>query len=390
MPAGEMGSEGRDSDLGEPLQLKVEVASFLQGSSKMSGDEGEGMLPEPSVFKSAKWVRWTAKKCDIPDWWVELSTVPEEDAGRLAQEVRASFQLPRYMHKLDPREAPFHVPLAPPCLHQQRFMPSVISIFASQDIREIPREKMIEYAQALQYHVEQNNPPKKGQSCLLAESMAELRRKVGFYLSFTDEEVFWGIDLPGEEESDPPVPTAITTDAPGITDTPEVPPVPMAASKYARWDMVVHPSQPVVAAGEIPQLIAMPRMKKRALQPTQTTSISPPSDPPKAPLLPKSSPPARALALVRLPTPHCGFAGVTTCLKSPEVMEIDQETPVGTVSMGMASSPSLLTISSSWVVKDDIMGLVYLDTVMTSIGRIILSDSEPSEGPVIEDITEQS
>ena len=53
MPSGRMGSKGRDSDLGEPLQLKVEVASFLQGSSKMPEDEGKEMLPEPSIYKSA-------------------------------------------------------------------------------------------------------------------------------------------------------------------------------------------------------------------------------------------------------------------------------------------------------------------------------------------------
>ena len=58
-----------------------------------------------------------------PNWWAELSTVLLEDTGRLAQEVRALFQLPRHMHELDPKEAPFHTPLAPPCLHQQRFMP---------------------------------------------------------------------------------------------------------------------------------------------------------------------------------------------------------------------------------------------------------------------------
>ena len=98
MPSDRMGSKGRDSDLGEPLQLKAEVASFLWGSSKTSEDEDEEMLPEPSISKSAKWVQWRAKKCDIPDWWVELSTVPEEDTGRLTQEVRALFQLPRHMH----------------------------------------------------------------------------------------------------------------------------------------------------------------------------------------------------------------------------------------------------------------------------------------------------
>ena len=41
--------------------------------------------------------------------------------------------------------------------------------------------------------------------------------------------------------------------------------------------------------------------------------------------------------------------------------------------------------------KDDTMGLVYMDTVTTSVGWVILSgDSVDSHGgPVIEDITDQ-
>ena len=56
MPSGRMGSKDRGWDLGEPPQLKVEVASFLQGSSGMSEDKDEEMLPEPSVSKPAEWV----------------------------------------------------------------------------------------------------------------------------------------------------------------------------------------------------------------------------------------------------------------------------------------------------------------------------------------------
>ena len=79
MPSGGTGSEGRDSDLGEPPQLMVEVASFLQGSSEMPEDEDEEMLPEPSISKSTEWVWWRAEKCDVPNWWAELSTVLQED-----------------------------------------------------------------------------------------------------------------------------------------------------------------------------------------------------------------------------------------------------------------------------------------------------------------------
>ena len=214
---------------------------------------------------------------------MELSTVLEENTRRLAQEVRASFQLPRHMHELDPREAPFHVPLAPPCLYRQRFMPPVESIFASWDIWEIPREKTVMYARPLQYFAEQNDPPKRDQPCLLAESEAKLRREVGFYLSFTDKEVFQGVDLPEEEGSNPSVPTAAAADVPGTTNTQEEPPLSKAAPKYARWDTVIHPSRPVLATGKVPQLTITSRMRRRALQLTWTTSISPPSNPPKAP-----------------------------------------------------------------------------------------------------------
>ena len=239
MPFGGTGSEGGDLDLGEPPQLKAEVASFLEGSSEMPEEKDEGMLPEPLVSQSAKWVQWRAEKCDVPDWWVELSTVPLEDTGRLAREVRALFQLPRHMHELDPKEAPFHAPLAPPCLHQWRFMPPIISAFACWDIQEIPREKTVAYTRALQCLVEQNNLPKRGQPHLLAESMAKLRREVGFYLSFMDEEVFQGVDLPKEKGRKPSVPTANTS---GTTATTEAPSIPKVAPKYAGWDTIVHPS----------------------------------------------------------------------------------------------------------------------------------------------------
>ena len=57
----------------------------------------------------------------------------------------------------------------------------------------------------------------------------ELRREIEFYLSFTDEEVFRGVDLPKKEESCPMVPTTtditIAANIPGATDVPEAQPI---------------------------------------------------------------------------------------------------------------------------------------------------------------------
>ena len=63
--------------------------------------------------------------------------------------------------------------------------------------------------------------------------------------------------------------------------------------------------------------------------------------------------------------------------------------PVGSMSIGLVSTPGISSVSSSRVVKDDMMGLVYMDTVTTSVGRVILGRSGSNEGPIIEDITDQ-
>ena len=254
---------------------------------------------------------------------MELSTVPLEDIERLAQQVRALFKLPRHMHELDPKEAPFHAPPAPPCLHRWRFMPPIVSALACWDISQIPREKTVAHAKSLQGLAEGNNLPKKDQPCLLAESVAKLKREVGFYLSFMDEEVFQGVDLPKEEGSKPSAPTAAATDTSSATAAEETLSIQRVAQNYAGWDTVLHPSQPVMAAGEVPQPTTALQVKRRVLQPTRTIPISPPSKTPKASTPPRSPLLARALALVRPPTLPRGFTGAAACLRTPELMEVD-------------------------------------------------------------------
>ena len=191
MPSGKEGSEGGDSDLGELLELKPAVASFLWGSPETLDDEGKKTPLEPTVLDFAEWVPWKAEKCDTPSWWMELSTVPGEDNTRkLARQVRASFELPWWLQELDAGGATLQAPPALPCLHWQRFMPLADSIFASWDIREVPREKVVAYTRALQYWAEQNDLPTGGEPRLLVKSVLELSEEVKWYLTFTDEEVF--------------------------------------------------------------------------------------------------------------------------------------------------------------------------------------------------------
>ena len=51
------------SDLEEPPELGLEVASFLRGSPGTSEDEGNGISPEPAVTEFSQWVQWRADKC---------------------------------------------------------------------------------------------------------------------------------------------------------------------------------------------------------------------------------------------------------------------------------------------------------------------------------------
>ena len=238
--SGEEGATGEGSDLEEPPELGLVVASFLRGSPETSKDEGDVMPLEPVVLEFSQWVPWKAKKCKTPDWWSELSVVlGMEDCRKLAREVWASFWLPQQMQELGMREANLQAPPMPPCLCWQRFMPLAKSIYACRDIREIPWEKVVAYARALQHWAEEINLPAGGGPHLLAESMKELREEVKWYLSFSDEEVFWGVALPKKEEDQSP--KTLSANVPKAPCVPEST-MERRSLKFLGWEKVLHPS----------------------------------------------------------------------------------------------------------------------------------------------------
>ena len=67
------------------------------------------------------------------------------------------------------------------------------------------------------------------------------------------------------------------------------------------------------------------------------------------------------------------------------------EAPHGTMSIGVVVTPRISTMSMSHIIRDEVTGVMYMDMVTTSTGRVALSslDSEDSpQGPTIEDITD--
>ena len=162
------------------------------------------------------------------------------------------------------------------------------------------------------------------------------------------------------------------------------------APKFLGWEKVLHPSRPVVAAREIPQPFRALRPKVGPVQLPQTVPVNPLASPPKTPTPPICSLPVQALALVWPPTPLCSFAGVTACLQTPELVEVDLEAPLGTMPIGLVATPGISTMSMSCIIRDKATGITYMDTITTSIGRVALSGpglEASSTGPTIEDVT---
>ena len=79
------------------------------------------------------------------------------------------------------------------------------------------------------------------------------------------------------------------------------------------------------------------------------------------------------------------------CLQMPELVEVDLEAPMGTMPIGLVATPGISSMSTSCIVRNEVIGITYMDTVTTSVGRVALSgpDSEASStGPTIEDVTD--
>ena len=121
---------------------------------------------------------------------------------------------------------------------------------------------MVAYAQALQFWAEKIDLPTEGKPCLLVVSVKELQEEMRCYLTFSNEDVFKDIALCRHLQYKPrktilrmpcqylstPLKRKLLQGWPG-NPLLRRPPI-----KFPGWEKVLHPSPPVVAAGQIPHL----------------------------------------------------------------------------------------------------------------------------------------
>ena len=274
-------------------------------------------------------------------------------------------------------------PHAPPCLLRKNFQPPPNSIFACQDIWEMQREKTVAYACALQYWVEKTDPPTGGKQCLLAKSVKELQEEMRCYLSFSDKEVFEGLTPPEETSADPaekakPHSMAnMPAIAPGVqatTKAVEELAVERKSPKFPSWEKVLHPSRPVVAAGQIPH----PSESLGWRFCNWETMTTPPVTPS----------PTRELEVLWQVMLTPSFLGVMACLRSPLPEEVHKASP-NPLAVGVMTAPGVATMCTSCIVREESTGATYLDTVTTLVGRVALSGPKqepPAQGSMIEDM----
>ena len=68
---------------------------------------------------------------------------------------------------------------------------------------------------------------------------------------------------------------------------------------------------------------------------------------------------------VMLPT---GFSGVTACLQRDQSLEKVHKVPQDLLWMAAVLAPTVANMSVSCIIKDEVIGVTYMDTMTTSVG----------------------
>ena len=119
---------------------------------------------------------------------------------------------------------------------------------------------------------------------------------------------------------------------------------------------MLHPSRPIVTAGQTPHLSKGPRERPCSWSLGEGLAQIPPTNEPRVSTTQSESPsPTKELEVVQRAMLPPGFAGVTTCLWRDLLPEGVSNPDL--LRMAVLSGPTVVTMSASHIVKDELMEL---------------------------------
>ena len=306
-----------------------------------------------------------ADQLGTPTWWGEIEghSWCGRPLSRFARKIQASFHIPEIQYRASPSQG-YSTPLAPKRLNWGAFISGRLEY---QDVWQRLILLTEAYCRSLQHWMEKVYPSVNPDAHPLAESIKELCLAMSEFVTITKRDILEGLEMERP------------TDSHWLPST-------------TLFSQVLGPptegQETTLATIGIPQQNGTPRSQGRARPFLHVAPSWLPIGSPGASTVP-TFPSTRALAVVWPSTPPQGFINTATHMKILEPAWLGRRTPTE-VSAVERMTPRISSIGASRIVWDNSTGCVYLDTIAASIGRMVLGGSEPSEGPTIEDITDQS
>ena len=136
----------------------------------------------------------------------ELKAIPGiTDLCKFAWKIHASFCIPEIRSQASPDQS-YSAPPAPKCLNWGAFLPERLEY---QDVWQRPNLLTEAYCRCLQYWVEKVYLPISPEVCPLAESVRELCRAMGEFVTITTQDIFEGLEMDRPADSCRPPPMTI-------------------------------------------------------------------------------------------------------------------------------------------------------------------------------------
>ena len=322
---------------------------------------------KPSINDLELWLEHQAEQLGTPTWWGELEAILGiTDPHKFAQKICASFYMPEVWSRMS-LGWEYSAPLAPRSLNRGAFLPENLEY---QDVRQWLALLTIAYCQCLQHWAEKHHLPKSLDCHPLAKSVRELSQAVREFVNITKGDILEGLKMEGPTGNCWP-----------------------SSATIFNWvlDPPANRVETVLTTGETSQPTRIVRPRGRAHLFFRVIPVRLPVHLPKTPS-PPTPPPTKVLMVLRLSSLPQGGTEVVAHLEMPEPLQTSQDTSMDIMSIRMVTTTGISSVSSSRIVQDDTTRLIYLDTITTSIGRVVLSGPDwgiSSAGPTIEEVTNQ-